>query len=222
MIKKKHVYEFANQIGRYYSYSYSSLKFLMPRLSASQKEKVQMIVTAVISETDTKLLEMKFIKKELKVSVTALQKSSLNEDRLNFKIQHALDNFLHMNQLHPKFDDRNFVHNKIIRLNRLVLLTAQADDGEVFGVPLEYNEKIKLRKITMLPREIRDENLDELRSKSLILVQRFSFHVKDNGEHQLDLFLQNKREVKSVIASIGKNSEITFYTLLSHALTISY
>ena len=223
MIKKKQIYIFSNPIGeRYYSYLYRDLKFSMPTLSASQKEEVQTIVTAVITDVNATLLEMKFIRHQLKVSVTA-SPTILNEDVLNLKIQHAIDNFLHMNQLHPKFDDANLVHNKIIRLNnRLVSLTAQAPDGEVCGIELEYSEKIIFKKIEMLPREIRDENLAELRSTPIVLVERFSFQVKDDGEHQLDLFLKTKREVKEVIRNIHKNHWITFHTLMSRALTISY
>lgn len=192
----------------------------MPTLLASQKNDVQTVITAVITNANATLLEMKFIRHQLKVSVTA-SPTILNEEVLNLKIQHAIDNFLHMNQLHPKFDDRN-LDNKIIRLNRLVSLMAKAPDGEVFGIELEYSEKIIFKKIEMLPREIRDENIAKLRSTPIVLVERFSFQVKDDGEHQLDLFLKTKREVKEVIRNIDKNSEITFYTLMSRALTISY
>jgi hypothetical protein len=196
----------------------------MPTLSASQKEEIQTIVTDVITEANADLLEIKFIKKELNVNVKASQTSILNEDVLNSKIQHAIDDFLHMNQLHPKFDDRNLVqvHNEIIILTRLVSLTAQAPDGEVCGIPLEYNEKITFKKLKMLPREIRDENLADLHSTPMIPVEKFSFQVKDNGEHQLDLFLKTKRGLKEVIRTIDKNHRITFYTLMSRALTISY
>jgi hypothetical protein len=207
---------------RYLSYLTLELKFSLPTLSASQKEEIQTIVTAVITEANAELLDIKFIRKQLNVTVTASQTSILNEDVLNSKIHHAIDNFLHMNQLHPKFNDRHLVHNQIIRLNRLVSLTAQAPDGEVCGIPLDYNEKVTFEKLKMVPREIRDENLADLRSTPMIPVERFSFQVKDNGEHQLDLFLKTKREVKAVMKTIDKNHRITFYTLMSRALTISY